>query len=106
MDIPFIIGSLVILGLTIALNIRNRKVYNFRIEALHKDSDWWQGEIHRGTSFTSHQWYDSLESYTMMVLKFWRPLKSFTKVSIEDFYEPMKLEELIKSIESKSGEGT
>lgn len=65
--------------------IRNEKVYRFVDKLLDEENDWWTTQINSGRPYTEFKRARSLNQ-TKMCLLFWRPLKSFIKPNLEDYY--------------------
>ena len=91
--------SIAWVGLLFLFQLRINQAHKFRMRILEEDSNYWIHAIHERRSYPgSFPWYDSLESYTKMILKFWRPLKSFIRVPIDEFYDQYWTKELLDKL--------
>ena len=82
MIIEVFIGILI---LCVTLLIRNEMVYKFLGKLLEEEGEWWERQISSGVSYVELRRTKSLNQ-TKMCLLFWKPLKSFVKPTLEDYY--------------------
>lgn len=79
----------------VAMFIRINKVDKLFNRLLDEEDAWWDAMIANGTLYVGLRRAHSINQYKM-VFQFWKPLSSFTKPKLEDYYRDI--------IECKAGD--